>query len=50
MQIVQQAHISLIPLSGWFFLYVPASAVPTDVAVGLDCVYAVRRGSLPWMD
>ena len=38
MQLVQQSHISLIPSSGWFFLYVLASAAHTDVAADLDCV------------
>ena len=38
MQLVQQSHASLIPSSGWFFLYVLASAAPTDIAAGLDCV------------
>ena len=32
--LVQQSHISLIPSSGWVFLYVLASAAPTDVAAG----------------
>ena len=50
MQLVEQSHISLIPSLGWFFLYVLASAVPTDIAAGQNCVYAVWRGSSPWMD
>ena len=35
---MQQSHVSIIFSSGCFFLYVLASAAPTDVAAGLDCV------------